>query len=119
TLLELLRFHLIRERRQVDALEAEARLAERREHADLRSHVIPAAERAAHVTGADADREEDGLVARLGEAEARFHEAREGLEAVARVEQREGRLQRGRVRALLERSEEHTSELQSRVELVC
>src|SRR2546426_676284 len=101
-LLELLRLHLVGERWQVDALEAEARLTERREHADLRSRVVPAAERAAHVAGADADREEDGLVARLGEAEALFHEARERLEAVARVEQRKRRLQRGRVCALLE-----------------
>src|SRR5438034_25922 len=101
-LLELLRLHLVGERWQVDALEAEARLTERREHADLRPRVVPAAERAAHVAGADADREEHGLVARLGEAEALFHEARERLEAVARVEQRKRRLQRGRVCALLE-----------------
>src|SRR3989442_11137329 len=102
TPLELLRHQQIGERRQVDAVEAEARLVERREHTDRRSHVVPARERAAHVAGADADREEDGLVACFGETEALLHEAREGLEAGSRGEQRDGRLQRGRVRALLE-----------------
>src|SRR2546428_8371248 len=54
-LLELLRLHLVGERWQVDALEAEARLTERREHADLRPRVVPAADPAAHVAGRAAD----------------------------------------------------------------
>ena len=54
------------------------------------------------MTGADADREEDRLVARLREAEALFGEARERLQAVPRIEERDRRLQRGGVRALLE-----------------
>jgi hypothetical protein len=101
-LLELLRLHLVREGRQVDPLQAEARGADRREHADRRAYVVLALERAAHVTGADPDREEDRLVARLGEAEPLLDEAGEGVEAVARVEQRHRRLQRGRVRPFLQ-----------------
>src|SRR4029077_20454547 len=77
--LELLRLHLVRERRQVDAVDAEARRDERRAHADGRPDVVLALEGAAHVTGPDTDREEDRLVAGLREAEAFLDEAGKGV----------------------------------------
>src|SRR5439155_1575498 len=52
--------------------------------------------------GADADREEHRLVARLREPVPLAHEAGEGVEAVARIEERDGRLERGGMRALLQ-----------------
>src|SRR5207245_10187960 len=101
-LLELLRLHLVRERREVDPIDAEARRAERREHADRRAHVVAAPEGAAHVARPNADRDEDRLVARLGQPEALSDEAREGGEAVAGNEERDRRLEGRRGRELLE-----------------
>src|SRR5262249_6557396 len=101
-LLELLRLHLIGEGRQIDPIDAEARRAERREHADRRAYVVAAAQRAAHVAGPDTNREEHRLVARLGKRETLADEAGEGVEAVAWVEEGDRRLERRRVRPLLE-----------------
>ena len=102
SLLELLRLHRVGERRQVDALDAEARVSERRQHADGRAHVVAARQLPAHVTGADADAEEDRLVARFGETEPLFDEPRERRQAVLRIDERNARLQRRGVRPFLE-----------------
>ena len=99
---ELLRFHRVGERWQVDPIDREARRAERREHAHGGTHVVLADERATHVTGADADGKEHRLVARLGQAVALLDEARERLQAVARIEERHRGLERRGMRALLQ-----------------
>src|SRR4030095_12174605 len=99
---ELLALHRVGEGRQVDPLQAERRRGQRRQTADGRADVVLAEERAAHVAGADPDGEEHRLVARLAEPEAFLDEAREGLQTVAGIQERNRRLQRGRMRALLE-----------------
>ena len=101
-LLELLRLHGVGEGREVDALDVEARAHERRQHADGGTHVVAARKLAAHVAGTDPDAEEHRLMAGLGQPEAFLHEARERRQAVARIDQRHARLERSRVRALLE-----------------
>src|SRR5207247_6403999 len=90
------------ERREIDLLDVEDRVIYARSHADLRGDVVLADERAPHVGGTDPDAEEDWLTAHLREVEALLDEVREGREAVARIQQRQARLERDGVGPLLE-----------------
>jgi hypothetical protein len=91
--LKLPRLHRIRERRQVDALDAEAWCVEWGEPADRGFDVIATHHGAAQMAGADADAEEDRLVARFREAKALLHEPLKARQSVARIEERHARFQ--------------------------
>ena len=100
--LEFHRLHGVGEGRQVDALDAEAWSVEWREPADRRFDVIATHHAAAQMAGADADAEEDRLVARLREAEPFLDEPLEARQSVARIEERHARFQRRGMGPLLE-----------------
>ena len=100
--LELLRLLGVGGRRVAQAAVVERVPLERRVHRDGRPDIVPADQAPAHVRGPDAQADHGGQVGGLGQPEALFHHAREVLERRARVDQRQRRLEREGVRALLD-----------------